>query len=437
MLRIAQLALRLARSSGAQHATVEAVRTREIDVRVREGMLEHVQEATTRRLSIGLYVDGRYSVARTSDIREDALAHFIPDAIAMTRALEEDPYRALPSPALYAGQTTHELEVEDPSYATLSIDARTDVARALDAATRCVEGADAILSVTSSVSDARTERWRVHSDGFVGTSTETTFAAGAEVSVQDPRGPRPEEYDASAARHWNDLVPAADSGRVAATRALNRRGATTGLTASHTVVIENRAAAHLVSYLLSPLMGSSLQQRRSYLDGRLGEVVASPLFTLRDDPHIARGLGSRIFDSEGIAARPLTLVERGTLTGFFIDTYYGRKLDVSPTTGSPSNLLVDPGTASFASLLERVGDGILITGFLGGNSNSTTGDFSLGIEGFFIRDGQQAAPIAGMNISGNHLSFWKSLVAVGSDLDTRTQLRVPSLVFDGVIVAGT
>ena len=78
----------------------------------------------------------------------------------------------------------------------------------------------------------------------------------------------------------------------------------------------------------------------------------------------------------------------------------------------------------------------LVTGFLGGNSNGTTGDFSLGVQGFRIRRGQIAEPVGEMNISGNHLDFWKRLVAVGNDPWPYSSLRTPTLVFEGVQFAG-
>jgi PmbA protein len=78
-----------------------------------------------------------------------------------------------------------------------------------------------------------------------------------------------------------------------------------------------------------------------------------------------------------------------------------------------------------------------VTGFLGGNSNSTTGDFSLGVRGFAVRQGQIAEPIGEMNVSGNHLALWKQLAAVGDDPYPYSTLRTPTLVFEGVQLAGT
>ena len=80
---------------------------------------------------------------------------------------------------------------------------------------------------------------------------------------------------------------------------------------------------------------------------------------------------------------------------------------------------------------------MLVTGFLGGNSNGTTGDFSLGVRGYRVRGGALAEPVGEMNVSGNHLELWKHLAAVGNDPYPYSSMRTPTLVFEGVQFAGT
>jgi PmbA protein len=187
----------------------------------------------------------------------------------------------------------------------------------------------------------------------------------------------------------------------------------------------------MVGMIFGPLSASSLQQKRSFLDGKLGEPIGSALLDVRDDPFVKRGFGSRLFDGEGIAAKPFPVFEKGALR-----SYYGRKLGMRPTTSRMSNLVWVPGARSLSELLADIGDGLLVTGFLGGNSNGTTGDFSLGVKGFRIRGGAQAEPVGEMNISGNHLELWKRLSAVGNDPYPYSSMRTPTLVFDGVQIAG-
>jgi PmbA protein len=204
-----------------------------------------------------------------------------------------------------------------------------------------------------------------------------------------------------------------------------------------TMIVDNRASGRILGSLLGPLAAASVQQKRSYLEGKAGTRIGSDLLDVADDPLVRRGLGSRLYDSEGIAARPFPLFERGVLRNYYVDTYYGRKLGMAPTTARTSNLAWALGERSREGLLSDAGEGVLVTGFLGGNSNGTTGDFSLGVRGFRLRAGRVAEPVSEMNVSGNHLELWKRLVAVGNDPYAYSALRTPTLVFEGVQFAGT
>ena len=113
------------------------------------------------------------------------------------------------------------------------------------------------------------------------------------------------------------------------------------------------------------------------------------------------------------------------LRTYYVDTYYGRKLGMPPTTSRVSNLAWRLGPDGRDALLARMGDGLLVTGFLGGNSNSTTGDFSLGVQGFRVRGGRLAGPVGEMNASGNHRDLWTRLAGVGNDPYRYSAMRTP------------
>ncbi|QRN94277.1 TldD/PmbA family protein [Archangium violaceum] len=436
LAEVARQAVELAKKQGASEAAANASRAREVEVQWRDGQLDKISEATTRGLSVQLYVDGRYSAVSTSDLRPEALERFISDSIAMTRALARDEHRRLPEPELYAGRTQVDLAIEDPHQAKLGADERQRIVRELEAAARAVDTKGAILSVTTAFGDVLRETYRVSSNGFEGGMRGTQFFASADVSAKDSDGRRPEESDFAVARFFENLPDATTLGRRAGERALGRLGAAKGASAVLTMAVDNRAAGRLVSMLLGPMTGMALQQKRSFLDGKQGQKVGSERLVLTDEPHIPRGLGSRLFDGEGIAAKPLPLFEAGVLRSYFIDSYYGRKLKARPTTGGASNLSWKLGEKGQAALLADLKEGILVTGFLGGNSNAVTGDFSLGVQGFRVRGGKIAEPISEMNISGNQMDLWKRLVAVGNDPFAYSAMRTPTLVFEGVQFAG-
>ncbi len=225
-------------------------------------------------------------------------------------------------------------------------------------------------------------------------------------------------------------------GAKALERVLRKLGQKKAKSGKYTMVVDPMNVGNLLSPMLSALYGSALQQKNSFLMDKLDTKVASDLFTLRDEPHAIGANGSRYFDNEGVATEPRTVFDKGVLKTYFIDTYNGKKMDIAPTISAPSRLILTPGDKDLNGLVADIKQGILVTGFNGGNSNSSTGDFSYGIEGFLIEDGKLTQPVNEMNVTGNMVTLWNSLVAVGNDPQPNRSWQIPSLVFEGVDFSG-
>jgi PmbA protein len=438
LLERAKAAVAAAQKRGAAGVRANAYRSRESATEWRNGRLDRLRDSTRMGLGVTLFVDGRYSSNSTSDLRPEALDRFIEETVAQTRLLAPDPARVLPDPARYAGRLTADLKLLDPRAGSVTPEERARVAQELEAASRSLPGANAdrIVSVETSASDELTEGAMCASNGMEGTFARSSFDIGAEVSVRDEGGRKPEGWWFAAARHRTALPPAADVGREATRRALANIGAKPVRTGEYACVVENAVVGRLIAGLQEPLDGSAIQQKRSFLAGKLGQAVTSPVLTITDDPHLESGLGSRTYDSEGMATKRRVLFEKGVLRTYYIDTYYGRKLGAEPTTGTRCNQLYGLGTRDCRGLIAAMRDGIFITGFLGGNSNPATGDFSLGIRGYLVEKGELTRPVTEMNLSGNHLTFWKRLVETGNDPHLYSSNRCPSLRFDKVQFSG-
>ncbi|MBI5529583.1 MAG: TldD/PmbA family protein [Deltaproteobacteria bacterium] len=435
---LAVKAVGIAKKHGASDAGVRAARSRDVSLEWRNGKVETVKEAVSMGLSIRLFVNRRYSANSTSDLRPKAIERFIRDSVEMTRELEPDPYRSLPNPALYTGVPKTDLQIFDANAGALTSEARVQRARELEEAARSVQGADKIVSVTTGVSDSESESVLINSNGFEGTHKSTAFWSYAEATVQGEGAKKPEDWASCGARFSAEIPPPAAVGAEASTRALGLIGAKKAASMRAAVIVENRCASRLAGTLLGgPLSASSLQQKRSFLEGKAGSQVGSAVLSIVDDPLIPKAFGSRAYDGEGIAARRLALFERGVLRNYYVDVYYGKKLGMEPTTGSTSNLAWTPGTRGRDAMLKDIKEGVLITSFLGGNSNDATGDFSFGIRGFLIKKGAFVHPVAEMNITGNHLEIWKRLVEVGNDPYLYSTMRCPSLLFEDVQLSGT
>jgi PmbA protein len=432
----ARYALTRALRHGARQAAVAVDETHSVDFEWRDGRLEKVQQAQSSTISMRLFVAGRYSTHQSSDLRESALDPMIAQAVAMTRHLSEDAFRSLPDPELCMPPLRLDLEIADPAWESARRADKIATADELEQASRGVAGTAEIATVTTGWSDSFRRRILVDSNGLEAYAEGTSFWMGSTVTVKGEGAKRPRGWHWVGARHRADLPRVAAVGEEATRRAYDRVNTRKVRTGEYTVVVENRTAGRLVGSLLAALNGSAVQQDASFLCGKLGAPVASPLLTIHEEPMVKRGLGSRLFDAEGMAARRFPLVEAGVLRSYYLDTYYAGKLRMPPTTGGSANLGFALGERSADEILGEVSKGILVTGFLGGNSNRTTGDFSFGIMGFYIENGQRAFPIAEVNLAGNHLEFWSSLREVGNDPYPYSSRYCPTMVFEGVQITG-
>ncbi len=433
-LDLARWAMDRALKAGADQAAVSISFSRQIDVEFRDKQLDKLQEATRNSLTVQVYTGKRYSGQSTNDLKKESLERFIADAVAATKYLAKDEYRSLPDPKYYEGRSDKELQIVDASFADVETTDRVKMAAAIEAA--AMAESDQIISSTAGYSDSRNERVIVNSNGLVGASESTSFSAGAEVTVRDGESGRPEDWFYATTRFRKELPAAELLGKNAAQRALRKIGQKKLQSGRYDMIVENRAASRLLSALQGPMSGRALQQKSSFLDGMLGKKIASDVLTVIDDPFVEKGLASRHFDGEGLTAKRRVMIEKGILRAYLIDDYYGKKLGMEPTTGSPANVLLEHGSHSLDELIAGVKHGIMVTGFLGGNSNSTTGDFSFGIVGLFIDGGKIVHPVNEMNISGNMKEFWNQLSELGNDPYPYSSVRIPSLVFKDVNFSG-
>lgn len=433
-IELAEWAMNLAVTSGASGSAVAISSVRRVDVEVRDGKLDILTESQQTRLSIDIYLEKRYSSHSTNDLRRSSLERFIREAADGTHYLSRDEYRALPDPKYYPERSDGDLLVFDPSHDTIETESRIRIAQDIDAAARAAS--DKVISSTANYSDSHSEFVRVHSNGFLGGARGTRFEVSADVSVQDEGGARPSDWSAAETRFRRDLPDPASMGIEAVERTLRKIGQKKIASGQYDCLVENRAARRLLRMLYEPLGARALQQKSSFLDGMLGKRVASSRFTMIDDPTIEKGLASRFFDGEGLAARRMPIFEDGMLRNYYVDAYYGRKLGVEPTAGEPSNIVLEYGDRSLEQIIKDVNKGILVQGFIGGNSNATTGDFSVGVAGMLIEDGELTMPVHEMNISGNAKELLRRLAEVGNDPYPYSAARTPSLLFEALHFSG-
>ena len=426
-------AVELAKAAGADEVAASFKQSRDVTFEYRDGALEKVKDTTSQGLGIQVFAAGRYSSHQTTDLNTDRLKSFVAEAVAITKALEPDEFRKITPEELFQNRPDVDLDLMDPAIAEITRDQRLAWCEAIDTVATDHEK---VISATAGVYDGTSRSARVSSNGFSGTQQSTYCWYGSEITMMDKGDRRAEDSFYVGGQHVESLPEASSVASVALQRVLSRLNTEKGPTVKATMLVDSRVAGSLIGRLLSPANARSVQQGQSFWGDLVGEKAFSDALTIVDDPLIKRGFGSRHYDKEGISARAIPIVEAGVIKNLYVDTYYGRKAGMTPTTGSASNRRLGTGEKSLRELLSDVGEGVYVTSWLGGNADRTTGDFSLGIRGHMIENGQIGRPVGEMNVTGNLRDLFSRLEMVGNDVYPYSSTLSPSLVFADVDFSG-
>ena len=436
--------LHQAKAKGASQGDLLMVESDSFFVTVRLGEIEKISQAQEKRLGLRLFFGASSATASTSDISKGSIERLVDETCAMARSTAQDEYSGLPAPEECA-RTFLDLDLLDDSGRSLSVEERSRLAletekTALDYDRRITNSEGAEFS---------NQAGRViyaNSHGFSGEYQGSTYGLSV-VPVAALDGMMQRDYWYSSQRKFSRLESPESIGRKAAVRVLRRLGARKIKTREVPVVFEPEIAATLLRHLSGALSGYSLYKGASFLIGKLGDKIASELITVVDDGTIPAALGSKPFDGEGLPTGRKTVVEKGVLQSYLLDTYSGRKLGY-PSTGNaarsvgeppgvaPTNFYLSPGSYSPEEIIASVEEGFYVTELIGFGVNLVTGDYSRGAAGIWIEKGELTYPVEEVTIAGNLKEILLNIEMVGNDLEMRDRICAPTVKISRMTVAG-
>ena len=438
-IALARASMDYALANGAQKVRVTLNKSLMELFGMLDGELDKVTHALDRSLQIALFVDGRFGSFSSNRLEREGLNAFILGAIDTVRTLEPDPARDLPAPERTAKDagTGRELGLYDPAYETLTAEKRRELTLATSVWHRKAQLEDGftLVSEEGEYSDSLFDSVVMDSNGLYARHTETSFEIGYEVTVEDPGGNRFSSY-------WWDATPRLEavlpSLRTCSETAV-RRAAAQIAPREHpggkcSIVVDSECASKLLTPLLNALGGYSMQQKNTFLLDKVGERIFPEHFTVIDQSRTKGEMGSRLYDSEGVATQEFPIIDKGVPTRFFINTYIAGKTGLAPTVEDATRPRVMPwgGCKTREEVIRRVGTGLLITSFNGGNSNIATGDFSYGFSGFAFENGEITHPVREMLVTGNFLDLWNKLILAADDARLCMSKLIPTLAFENI-----
>ncbi len=426
--------------AGADASDARITVSEGVSVDVREGKLETVERAEDQGVSLRCFFGHRQAQVSGSDLSAGALADLAERCVAMARAVPEDPWCGLAAGDELAREDM-ELDLEGDGEAPEAL--LENEALTAEAAALAIPG----VRTTSSCSAgwSRSERWLAASNGFTAHRRGSFSGLGLAV-VAERDGKMERDYESRSVRYRQDRPSPEEIGRIAGTRAAERLGSQRIATQKAAVIYDRRVASSLLGPLSGAISGPSVARGISFLKDRLGEMVFAGGIDIIDDPFRRRGLGSRVHDGEGRPVGEVKLVEDGRLTRWLLNGSSARQLGLQPNGhaslafGDPpgvttSNLYLAAGQRTPQELMKDAGRGLLVTDMFGPSINPNTGDYSVGVSGFWFENGEIAYPVSEVTIAGDLSAMYARLVPA-SDLELRGSRDAPSILIEDMSIAG-
>jgi len=433
LVGIAERVLEQARAGGAEQAEVSVGSSLGREASVRLGEIETLEEARDRSVQVSVYVKHCTGSASTGDLRPEAIDETVERALAIARNTQPDRAAGLAEAGLMATESP-DLDLWHPEDVPLD----DLVARALAIENAGREADERIVnSEGASVTSEANVAVYANSHGFIGRMRGTAYAQSCVLIARDESGMQ-RDYDFDTQRRWDGLVSAQTTGASAASRTASRLGARRIRTGRMPVLFAPEVARGLIGHLVGAVSGGNLYRRSSFLLDAVGERLMPDWASLIERPRLPGAARSAAFDADGVATRESPLVESGVLSRYVLSTYSARRLGLETTAnaGGVRNLEFHGAAHDFEELLAEMGEGVVVTELMGQGVNLVTGDYSRGAAGFRVEDGRLGAPVEEITIAGNLREMFSGLVAAGTDMDLRHNIRTGSLLVGEMTVAG-
>lgn len=442
-----ELAQRIVSESGRRGATASecVIREgRELSVTVRMGEVESLKQSEGRALGIRVFRGQQAGITYSSDLAWPAVERMIDSALAIAASASPDPCAGLPSPE-DQGILAGDLGLYSPEAAAVTPEQAIEWAKRAERAALDVD-ARLTNSDGGSFDAGESSKILANSQGFIGSVRRSSCSLSA-VPIASEDGRMQRDYWYAVGREPQELESPESVGRRAAERTLRRLGARKAATARVPVIFDPQTARTLLGHLLEAVSGEAVYRESSFLTGRLGQAVAAAGVSVTDDGTVPGGLGTSPFDAEGVRTRVTAVIAEGVLQSYLLNVYAARKLGGQTTgnaaralAGAPGvscgNFSLRPGDLSPEEMIASVDHGLYVTSLIGFGVNAVTGDYSRGASGQWIDKGELSYPVEEITIAGNLKEMFGHIAGIGNDPDRRSAMVAPSLLIEGMTVAG-
>ncbi len=211
-------------------------------------------------------------------------------------------------------------------------------------------------------------------------------------------------------------------------------------TNNYSIIFKNEISSEILGYLYNLINGKNIYNKISIFHKKLNKRIFPKWIDIIEDPHFYKGIGTKPFDNEGLNTKKYYLIKKGILKTWILNSYYSKKLNKKNTfnSGGIHNWIIknNKNNISFKKLIKLMNNGIIIDKLLGQGINISTGLYSKGISGFFVKNGKIKYYINEALISGNLIDLYKNIKNISNDINNNSKIRIGSILINNINVIG-
>lgn len=431
--QIVEEMLTLAKKAGAHQAEVGSHASIGLNVTVRMGEVETLEFNRDKAIGITVYIENRKGSASTTDISPASLKSTVEAAILLAKLTEADPFSGLADKAEMA-EEIKPLDLYHPW--------DIQVSEAIQLAKLCEHNAlnlDKRINNSEGATINSAQGYHVYgnSHGFLGYYPTSRHGLSCTIIAQDAQGME-RDYEYTVSRLRQGLASPIEVGKKAAEKAISRLSAKKLPTQRVPVIFQPQLAAGLIGQFITAISGGRLFRKSSFLLDSLNTKIFPDFMQIDERPHIIGGIASSPFDNDGVATTDKNIVVDGIVNSYILSAYSARKLNLANTgnAGGIHNVFVKPNHGDLKALCQKMNRGLLAMELMGQGINLVTGDYSRGVSGFWVENGQIQYPVHEVTIAGNMLNMFRQIAAVGNDIDERGSIKTGSILIEEMTLAG-
>jgi len=438
LLEISEKVFEYARMEHCDAADLAVNQLSGAEYAVRNGEPETIERNQDKGLDVRVFIGDQTGSASTTDFSDDAIRSTVRAAASIARVTEGDPCLKLADPALYPSHFP-DLALHHPTDLSAADLARFGIeqaivceAAALNADPRINNSEGASFSAHEGVTLMR------NSLGFTGFSRGTRYGLSCSVIAGESSAMQ-RDYWYDSTRRLEALESAQSIGEQAALRTVRRLDARKIDTCKAPILFDATVAPGLLRNLISALNGNSVYKKSSFLAGKLDQQIFPAHITIAQQPHIPEGMGSAVYDGDGVATRDHAYIEQGRLASYVLSQYSACKLGLHTTgnSGGVRNLKINHEGINQSQLLKRMDKGLLVTEMMGFGVNNVTGDYSRGAAGFWVENGEIQYPVHEITLSGNLSTMFMGIGGIADDTNRKGNIQSGSILIDEMTIGGS